>query len=414
MFNTGPRLAPAYDGMKIRYEEAIERAKTIGVVAKRNAVEAEKLRRIPAETVQAILDSGLMPLLRPSEFGGFDADWITHIDCVSEVARFCGSTGWCMSFLIQHQFFLAMFPIECQREVYNRAPDPQVATSFAPAGTIKVVPGGYELSGRWKFASGVDHCDWAIVGGKVSENGQDLILNFLLSPGQFKVDNVWDAVGLRGSGSNDIIVDESVFVPRHFTFNSPEAMAGRAPGPLMLKAPLFRVPLAYNSGFGVMAPVHGIARGLYESFVEFIGKQKAHIGNVNAPDTVGVQSAIGEAKAEIDLAHLLTQKMSAAAVEGKPIDVEDIVRVRRDFILLRNVLRQAVDRLFALTGARGLTESLPIQRHWRDFHAIAHHVTFATPSYQTAGRYTLGMGPAPGEILTAFDAPIKGGGAAAD
>jgi 3-hydroxy-9,10-secoandrosta-1,3,5(10)-triene-9,17-dione monooxygenase len=401
MFVTGPGIVPEYNGMLISREEAIERAKTIGIIAKKNADETETLGRMPQENVAAIVDSGLMPLLRPSEFGGFDGDWMTHIDCISEVARYCGSTAWCMSFLLQHQFFLALFPIECQREVYARNPDPKVATSFAATGTVTAVPGGYELSGTWKFASGSDHCDWALVGGK-DPGGTDGVFNYLLSPGQFRVNRVWDAIGLSGTGSNDIVVDAPVFVPAHYRFSNSEAMAGRAPGPRHLKAPLFRAPLAYNSGFGVMAPVHGIARGLYETLVSFKTGQKAHQGTVSASETSDVQSTIGLAKAEIDLAHLLTQKMAASAVSPKPVTVEDIMRVRRDFVLLRDILRQAVDRLFAISGARGLTRSLPIQRQWRDFHAIAHHFAFSTPSYQTAGRFALGMDPAPGDILTSF------------
>jgi 3-hydroxy-9,10-secoandrosta-1,3,5(10)-triene-9,17-dione monooxygenase len=413
MFVTGPGVTPDYDGMTIRREEAIERARGIGEIARKNADETESLGRMPAENVQAILASGLMPLLRPSEFGGFDGDWMTHIDCISEVARYCGSTGWCMSFLLQHQFFLALFPIECQREVYARDPEPRIATSFAATGTVTAVPGGYELSGRWKFCSGVDHCDWAIVGGK-DPAGAAGVCNYLLSPGQFRVERVWDSIGLSGTGSNDIVVDDPVFVPTHFRFSNAEAMAGHAPGPRHLKGPLFRAPLAYNSGFGVMAPVHGIARGLYESLVAFKTGQKAHQGTVSAAETSDVQSAIGLAKGEIDLAHLLTQKMAATAVAPTPVTVLDIVRVRRDFVLLRDLLRQAVDRLFAISGARGLTRSLPIQRQWRDFHAIAHHFAFSTPAYQTAGRHALSMDPAPGDILTSFSEAVLSSHASMD
>lgn len=119
MFVPGPRFHTNYDGMTIRYEEAVERAKTIAPVAKRNAVASEELRRMPDENIKAILDSGLMPLMRPRMFGGYEGDWMTSIDCVSEVARFCGLTGWCMTFLILHQVFLSLYlgggPASCLR-----------------------------------------------------------------------------------------------------------------------------------------------------------------------------------------------------------------------------------------------------------------------------------------------------------
>jgi 3-hydroxy-9,10-secoandrosta-1,3,5(10)-triene-9,17-dione monooxygenase len=414
MFITGPKVSPNYNGMTITYVEAIERAKSIGEVAKRNVLEAERLRRLPEENVRAIMDSGLMPLLRPRIFGGYEGDWITHIDCVAEVARHCGSTGWCMSFLLQHQFYLGYFPIETQRMVYEQHPDPKIVTSFAPIGKVRAVKGGFEASGRWTFGSCADHCDWAIVGGKVQGDNGPVIYNLLLSPGQFRVERVWNSVGLRGTGSNDLIIDEPAFIPDALVYKQSDALAGNAPGSLSLEGRMYRGPLAYNIGFGVMTAMHGIARGAYESFVEFTRHRVALMGNRDASDVAEIQSAIGESKAEIDLAHLLTQKMSATAVAEEGITVDDIVRTRRDFILLQKLLRQAVDRLFALSGARGLDESLPMQRHWRDFHAISHHFAFSPPSFQTAGRRDLGLGPTPGDIITSFDLPVKGAGAGMD
>jgi len=181
---------------------------------------AEEMRRMPEENVRAILDSGLMPLMRPKAFGGYEGDWMTQIDCVSEVARFCGSTGWCMTFFIQHQYFLSLFGEEAQRFVYERQPDPTILTSFSQTGHVKEVKGGYEVSGRWNFASGGDYCQWGIVGG-VTRNEDGSVkrrLNFLLRPDQFKMDRVWNAMGLRGSGSNDVLV-EPTFVPEFFVYD---------------------------------------------------------------------------------------------------------------------------------------------------------------------------------------------------
>src|SRR5580704_11969371 len=181
MFVTGPRIASNYSGMRIPYEEAIERARTIVPVAQRNASATEDLRRMPEENFRAIMDSGLIPLMRPKMFGGFEGDWMTQIDCVSEVARICGSTGWCMTFLIQHQYFLSLFPEVAQRYVYDNERDPTILTSFNQTGQVKEVPGGYEIGGRWHFASAGDYCHWAIVGG-VLRNADGSVkkrLNFL-------------------------------------------------------------------------------------------------------------------------------------------------------------------------------------------------------------------------------------------
>ena len=143
MLGTGPRFRGSYSGQRISRDEAIAKAKTIAPVALANAEKAEKLRRLPKENIDAILESELMPLMRPRRYGGYEADWMTHIDCVSEVARFCGSTGWCMSFLIQHQVYLSFFPQEAQDRVYGEHPDPKIVTAFAPTGKVTEVAGGF-------------------------------------------------------------------------------------------------------------------------------------------------------------------------------------------------------------------------------------------------------------------------------
>lgn len=398
MFVTGPRFSSNYRGTTIPYEEAIERARTIVPVAKRNASAAEELRRMPDENIRAILDSGLMPLMRPKMFGGYESDWMTQIDCVSEVARFCGSTGWCMTFLIQHPYFLSLFPEEAQRFVYERQPDPTILTSFFQTGQVKEVTGGFEIGGRWHFASVGDFCQWAILGGVTrSEDGTvKQRLNFLLRPDQFRIERVWNAIGLKGSGSNDVIV-EPTFVPSTFVYDHDEALVGRAPGHSVHDGVLYRSPLVLNSGFAVMTPMHGIARGAYESFVELTTGRAARPMGVKPGDRADVQTAIGESKAEIDLAYLLTEKLTATIFSGGKYTRVDALRQRRDMMMVQKLLQSAVDRLFGLSGAHSILDDYAIQRHWRDLHAICHHAQWAAPALQIAGRDALGLPPLPNE-----------------
>jgi 3-hydroxy-9,10-secoandrosta-1,3,5(10)-triene-9,17-dione monooxygenase len=397
MFAPGPRFFSHYDGMTIPYQEAIERAQTIAPVAKRNASAAEELRRMPEENIKAILDSGLMPLMRPRMFGGFESDWMTSIDCISEVARFCGSTGWCMTFMIQHQVFLSLFPEESQRFVYEHQPDPMILTSFNPTGQVTEVPGGFEVGGRWRFGSVGDYCQWAILGGVAkAEDGSARRFNFLLKPGQFRIERVWNSVGLKGSGSNDIIV-EPTFVPHSFTYGLTPAMLGQAPGASVHPGILYRTPFVFSMGFAVMTPMHGIARGAYESFVEYIAA-KSGGPRGKSSDMANTQAAIGESKAEIDLAYLVTEKMSATTFNGGKLGRADAVRQRRDMVLVQQLLLRAVDRLFALSGAHGLDNEIALQRHWRDLHAIGNHSQWTAPAMQVAGRDALGLPPLPNDV----------------
>jgi 3-hydroxy-9,10-secoandrosta-1,3,5(10)-triene-9,17-dione monooxygenase len=390
---TGPRLNTGYTGMTISYDEAIDRARSIVPAVKRNIERAEQARRMPEETVKAILDSGLMPLMRPKLFGGFEADWMTCIDCVSEVGRYCGSAGWVMTFMIQHQVFLSLLPEAAQRYVYERQADPMVVTSFAPTGQVREVPGGVEISGRWKFGSVGNYCSWAILGGFAKgTDGTVKKYNVLLKPEQFTIEQTWNSVGLKGTGSNDIIV-EPTFVPTEFTYLQSDAIAGRAPGSLLHHdSQLYRTPFIMNGGFAVMTPLHGIARGFFETFVEYLAMKPGGIVGKTAA-LPHVQAAIGESKAEIDLAYLLTEKISAYTFGNLPVDRTDAINARRDFAMVLKLLVGAVDRLFAFSGANGLDESLPMQRHWRDIHAISHHAQWQVPTLQNAGKDALGLLP---------------------
>jgi 3-hydroxy-9,10-secoandrosta-1,3,5(10)-triene-9,17-dione monooxygenase len=398
MIMTGPKMFTNYSGMMISYQEALERARTIVPLAKKNVVAAEELRRLPEENVRAILDSGLMPLMRPRRFGGYEADWMTQIDCVSEVARFCGSTGWCMTFFIQHQYFLSLFGEEAQSFVYERQPDPTILTSFNQTGQVKEVTGGYEIGGRWHFASAADYCKWAILGGvtRTPDGAVKKRLNFLLREDQFKIDRVWDAMGLKGSGSNDVVV-EPTFVPESFVYDHDDALVGRAPGHTVNEGVLYRSPLILNSGFAVMTPMHGIARGCYESFVELTSGRGARPLGGKPADRVDIQIAIGESAAEIELAYLVTERLTTRIFRGGKVSRADAVAQRRDMMMVLKLLQRAVDRLFDLCGAHGIDGKLAIQRHWRDLHAIGHHAQWQAPALQIAGRDALGLPPLPSD-----------------
>ncbi len=218
----------------------------------------------------------------------------------------------------------------------------------------------------------------------------------MLKPEQFKIDRVWDAIGLKGSGSNDIVV-EPTFVPEAFVYDHDLAMIGKAPGQSVHDGVLYRTPLVLNSGFAVMTPMHGIARGAYDAFVELTAGRAARPMGARPSDRVEVQIAIGESGAEIDLAYLITEKLTATVFKGGKVRRADAVRQRRDMMMVLKLIQRAVDRLFDLSGTHGLLGNHAIQRHWRDIHAIGHHAQWQAPALQTAGRDELGLPPLPGD-----------------
>jgi 3-hydroxy-9,10-secoandrosta-1,3,5(10)-triene-9,17-dione monooxygenase len=377
--------------------EAVARAKRVAERVAPNAEKVEQLRRLPAENVEAILESELDLLLRPRRWGGFGADWMYMVDTVSEVGKACGSTAWCMGFLMHHQWWLSYFPDAAQSTVYKADARPKIATAFAPMGKVTPVSGGYRVSGEWMWASGVDYCDWIIVGGFVpgqkSADGGPRLLNYLLRPGEFTVKDTWHSVGLKGTGSNSVLVDD-VFVPEQHTFDMEQAREATAPGCTLDEGVLYRSSFAYQSPYGIISPMMGVARGAYDAFVAFTRDRVSTVSGASIADAVPVQIRIGEAAAGIDAAYVILENVNRILHEEQPILLEHRLRAKRDFAFAGKLLCGAVDLLFDIAGARGLNLDSALQRAWRDTHAIANHLVLNPDvMYQNSGRAALGLPP---------------------
>ncbi|HEV8016163.1 MAG TPA: acyl-CoA dehydrogenase family protein [Stellaceae bacterium] len=382
----------------ISHAEAIARAKKIGEVAKANAVATEKLRHLPPENVQAMVDSDLIGLIIPKDRGGYGIDsWMTVVDVVTEVGRHCGASGWCFDLLIQHHWVFGMFPGECQDQVYKADPRPKIGTSFMPASKVTRAPGGYRVTGDWSFSSGIDHSDWAILGGAVPAadgSGPPDVRFFMFAPGEFKPKDTWYAVGLKGSGSNNVVVND-VFVREEFTVRAADFGAGQTPGSKVNKGVMFKEPGYVAFPFGIFCPLMGIARGALDSFTDFAKTRAASAVRDPLLQLLNTQRAIGEAAAEIDAAYLLAKDNDEKLMAGLPNGEADMSAIRRNFTLASRLAIRGVDRLFEASGARGILDSNPIQRFWRDVHAAGNHVAWGVETgYTNAGAFAMGMPPA--------------------
>ncbi len=380
-------------------EEVVARARDIAAAVAPHAARAEQMRRLPLENVDAIMRSGLMPMMRPARFGGTGGDWLDLLNTCVEVGRVCGSTSWCLSFLIHHQWIFAYFPDAAQRHVYGTDGDPKFVVSFAPVGKVKPVAGGFELSGEWPWGSGGDHCDWSMVVALVPGEGgaPPQARMFLLLPGQFRIRDVWYSVGLKGSGTNNIVVDP-VFVPEEYTVDLGQMRDGTAPGCSLDDGVIFRSPLTAQAWVGIVSPLLGCARGGCEAFIDYTRTKISTFGE-KAADAVPTQLAIGESLADLDAAFALAERINECLFAEQPVTLEHRVRYRRNAGLAARLGLRAIDRLFDIAGAQGLTEAGALQRHWRDAHAIAHHYALGAVGFQNAGRLALGLGMTPGDAL---------------
>jgi 3-hydroxy-9,10-secoandrosta-1,3,5(10)-triene-9,17-dione monooxygenase len=356
--------------------DLLDRTARLLPVLRDRAASAEQLRRVPAETVKDVVDSGLIRIGTPDRHGGHGVDIDTGHAVAWELGRACGSTAWCASLWIVHNWWLGHFPALAQEEYFAGGPDTLSSTCLNPTGGKAVpVAGGFRVSGRWSFSSGCDVSTWAMVA--VPGAGPGTMLWLLIPRSDYGIVDTWFASGMRGSGSNDIVV-EDVFVPAHRMLDPERAGDRDMTGWELHGRPSYRVPLRLLTGWDLAAPIVGIAQGAVD---EFTARLRGTSGPGRSADSVPLQLRLAEAAAEVDTARTLhrhaVREMIERAAAGETFTEIDRARYRRDKAFLTRLCVQAVNRLFEAGGARAIVDSEPLQRFHRDAHAASHHANLA-------------------------------------
>jgi 3-hydroxy-9,10-secoandrosta-1,3,5(10)-triene-9,17-dione monooxygenase len=342
---------------------------------RQRAQETEDARVVPAESVKALTETGFFRLLQPRTFGGLEADPVSFYKAVRMISSACGSTGWVASVVGVHPWQLTLFPPQAQQDVWATDPSTRMSSSYAPTGKARLTEGGYRLDGRWSFSSGCDHASWVLLGGIVTnDEGKPVDFCTFLVPGSdYTIDDVWDTVGLRGTGSNDIVVCDA-FVPEHRALSFQHVTRCACPGHEVNKAPLYHIPFGSIFSYAITTPIIGMATGAYAAHVEYQrGRVRASYTGQKAAEDPYAQVRIAEAAALLDAAWAALERnmteLMAHARAGEKIPLPLRLRTRRDQVTGTGQAIRAVDLLFENSGGRALKLGTPIQRFWRDAHA---------------------------------------------
>ena len=355
--------------------EVIEGVRELLPVLRDRAQEAEDGRVVPADSIKALTETGFFRLLQPAAFGGLEADPLTFYTAARLIASACGSTGWVASILGVHPWHLGLFTPQAQQEVWGTDQATRISSSYAPTGKAVKADGGHQVSGRWSFSSGCDHATWVLLGQIVTDADNRPIdfRTFLLPNAEYVIEDVWDTVGLRGTGSNDIVVSD-VFVPEHRSLSFADVFKLVVPGQELNLGPLYKLPYGSVFSYGITTPIIGMATGAYEAHVAYTRERVrvAYVGQKAAQDPFA-QVRVAEAAAEIDGAWLALERNMTELMgyvrAGQQIPVDVRLRVRRDQVRGTGQSIRAIDRLFENSGGRALKSGTPIQRFWRDAHA---------------------------------------------
>ena len=381
--------------------ELIERAREIGALARERALETEKQRHVSADLVGRMRDAQLFRVMQPARFGGFEYGYEVFVELVAAVAAGDGSTGWVYSLGAVHPWLIACYPEEAQQEVWTQDRDAIAAVSYAPTGKATAEKGGYRLSGRFSFASGVDNANWGILGGMIPLEGGAKPGFFLIPRTQFTIDDDWFSMGLAGTGSKTIVVDDR-FVPAHRTVTFADMLTGSGPGAATNPNPLYRQPMLAVVPHCLVAPALGMARGALEAFrQQAMGRTTRGAvagGNNKMTEFTTVQMRFAEATASIDAAELMIHRDIAdtfATVEaGRQADIALRMRNRLTHSFATKLLTQAVDVLFLAGGGQALGVQHPMQRFWRDIHAASSHISLNWDSVSAMyGQHVFGLEP---------------------
>ena len=227
------------------------------------AAEVERQGMISPEVIGWLTEADVFRAVQPQRWGGLELDMATFFEGAVRIASACASTGWVASVVGIHPWHIAMFDPRAQNDVWSGNPNAMASTSYAPTGQARRVPGGFRLSGKWSYSSGVDHCDWVILGAVVPDDEPDGLgpefRSFLVPRGDFIVDQEsWHVTGLAGTGSKDVHVADAL-VPEYRTHSSTQVYERSDPGRAVNDRPLYRLP--WSAVFPVRDRLTGHWRG---------------------------------------------------------------------------------------------------------------------------------------------------------
>jgi alkylation response protein AidB-like acyl-CoA dehydrogenase len=359
----------------------------------------DSLRRLPDATVAALREAGLCRLMVPRRFGGYQTSIHTYIEVMEELGRGCGSTSWVSSLINVCAWLTALFPERAQQDVWDGNPDAWVAGSLAPHGDAKQVDGGWRVTGKWMWASGSMHAQWAACGIHMNnDTGETVNFGLSLMPmSELTIEDSWFVAGMKGTGSNTIVAKD-VFVPEHRFLPYPAAFGGtyRTEHPDEI---VYRVALVPVTILILVGSQLGMAQAALDYVIEKSSARGiTHTNYARQRESTGFQILVAEAAMKLETARLHAYRaaddLDACAATGRHPDLRERARVRGDAALVAKYCREAVEILVSAHGTSSMADASPLQRLWRDVHVASRHaITEWQVNLEIYGKALLGVEP---------------------
>lgn len=386
-----------------KVQELVEAARALAPLIQAHADESERERRLAPAVVDAFHDAGLFRAMLPERFGGAGLDIAQAIPLFEEVAAADGSAGWNLAIGTSTLSFALMLDDEGATEEILKTPRALTAGSINPM-ALRVIPegDGYRIRGRLQYASGVTQSNWLVAGGLVFDGEQPRftpagvpVLRAAFFPTrEARVLDTWRVNGLAGTGSHDVEVAD-VFVPAARTYD----LLGTAP---KRHEPLATIPLPSRLGASLTGVGIGILRRAIDELVALAAAKTPFAATKPLRERAGVQIDVARAAGLLDGARAHVQTACADVFDrvraGATPAVADLARLRLAYVTAAEQLLRGIDLVRNAAGMNAIVTGSPLERCWRDLHAVSQHFTLGTAHYERIGKIRLGLDPGPGPI----------------
>ncbi|GAA1206673.1 acyl-CoA dehydrogenase family protein [Pseudonocardia alaniniphila] len=357
-----------------------------------HAAEGEAARRLTEPVVDALRSTGVFRMAMPAAWGGPEVDICRQIEIIETLSRADASAGWCAMIGSDSGFYSGYLDDAAARSLYPHL-DAVTAGWVSPVGTLDVSDGGYRLSGRWSFGSGVTHADVIVGGARVTENGSPRLLAdgtpeariAMLPAAQWQVLDTWSPLGMAGSGSHDYAINDA-FVPAENTWVYGQSYRS---GPLYRWRGMFVVNF-----FGV--PV-GVALDACEVAASILDGKLLMPEMTPARNEPYVRADIARARAMVGAARSYVYDtvgtIWSTVVAGDEPSLEQRAQLVGLFAHTVSECRTAVRLLVDTVGTVAIQDGCPLGRQMRDLDTIAQHVVAKRKMWEWAGGMYFGQDP---------------------
>ena len=380
-------------------KELISTARELGPLIREHAEEAERERRPSKAVMDALKDAGLQRMYTPRSLGGHEVDPVTYARVAEEIASHDSVAGWALQTGNHMAWWVSRLPDEGVEKIYANGPDALIAGAFHPPLPAAAADGGYHLSGQAPLASNIHDADWLNMSGMVMDgdqprmqNGAPVILAVFFPADEAKIIDTWDALGMRGTDSNDLAAEE-VFIPSSRTFAmAPEFELGKH-----YQGPLYKFP-AMGAVMTIFTPVLlAMGRGALDEF-RGLAMEKTPLGfNRTLRERPVVQAALARAEAMFRAARTYFYDSIAQAWERTKAGRTPTLEEKADLLLAgthaSNTAAKVTEMMHGLAGTSGIYTGSRLERHFRDAHTLRHHGLISANRFETAGQVQLGVAP---------------------